>query len=186
MRKQKGIKIELQKKIHRRICVRVITFLTTHPLSYVTFCWFLRLLSSLPKRRTCWMAPIKIHNTAMGGNSVWWYREWTVENTKISRISCSLILAKNVIYFRLCFSFSCSRFDLILIKNSHTLNSYSFLQKFLLKAKTYKILLLITLVLQFTAKITNSEKATYFLSLMSSSISKLKSHLLFICKNISI
>ena len=36
---------------------------------------------------------------------------------------------------------------------------------------------------QFTAKSTNSEKATYFLSLMSCSRNKLKSHMLFTCKN---
>ena len=44
-----------------------------------------------------------------------------------------------MIYFRLCFSFSCSVYDLTLIKNSRTLNFYLFLQKFLLKAKTYKL-----------------------------------------------
>ena len=36
--------------------------------------------------------------------------------------------------FRLCFSFSCSGYDLTLIKKSRTLNCYSFLQKFLLNA----------------------------------------------------
>ena len=34
MRNQEG-KIELQKKVHRRICVRDITFLTTRPPFYV-------------------------------------------------------------------------------------------------------------------------------------------------------
>ena len=38
-------------------------------------------------------------------------------------------------YFRLCVRFSCSGYDLILIKNSHTLNCYSFFKKFLLKKK---------------------------------------------------
>ena len=42
-------------------------------------------------------------------------------------------------YFRLCISFSCSGYDLILILKSHTLNCYSFLQKFLLKTKTCKL-----------------------------------------------
>ena len=41
-------------------------------------------------------------------------------------------------YFRLCFSFSCSGYDLISIKKSHTLNCYPFLQKFLLKTKIFK------------------------------------------------
>ena len=68
-----------------------------------------------------------------------------------------------MIYFRLCFSFSCSGYDLTLIKKSHTLNFYLF------------FLLLVTVVAQFTAKTTNSEKAIYFLSL--------KSHVLFTGKS---
>ena len=44
-------------------------------------------------------------------------------------------------YFKLCFSFSCSGYDLILIKKSHTLNCYSFLQKFLLEIKTQKLVI---------------------------------------------
>ena len=68
-----------------------------------------------------------------------------------------------MIYFRLCFSFSCSGYDLTLIKKSHTLNFYLF------------FLLLVNVVAQFTAKTTNSEKAIYFLSL--------KSHLLFTGKS---
>ena len=57
-----------------------------------------------------------------------------------------------------------------------------FLHKFLLKTKI-KNSLLVTVIAQFTAKTTNSEKAIYFLPLTSSSINKLKSHLLFTCKN---
>ena len=81
-------------------------------------------------------------------------------------------------YFRLCFSFSCFAFDLTLIKKSHTLNCYLFLYKFLLKTKITD-LLLVTVIAQFTAKTINSEKAIYFLSIMSCSIN----HLLFWCKN---
>ena len=44
MRNREGIKIELLKKVHRRICERDITFLTTRPPFYVTFCCFLNLL----------------------------------------------------------------------------------------------------------------------------------------------
>ena len=44
-------------------------------------------------------------------------------------------------------------------------------------------MLLVTVIAQFTAKITNSEKAIYFLSLMPCSINKLKSHMFFTCKN---
>ena len=78
--------------------------------------------------------------------------------------------------FRLSFSFSCSGYDLTLIKKSRTLNCHSFLQKFLLNS------LLVTVIAQFTAKITNSEKAVYFLSLMSCSINTLQSHMFFTCK----
>ena len=47
MRNQEGIKIELQKKVHRRICVRDITFLTARSPFYVIFCCFLHLLPFL-------------------------------------------------------------------------------------------------------------------------------------------
>ena len=42
-------------------------FLTARPsLFYVIFCCFLSLLSHFPKWRTCWMAPIKIHDNTRG------------------------------------------------------------------------------------------------------------------------
>ena len=44
-------------------------------------------------------------------------------------------------------------------------------------------MLLVTVIGQFTAKTTNSEKAVYFLSIMSCSINKLKSRKFFTCKN---
>ena len=43
--------------------------------------------------------------------------------------------------------------------------------------------MLATVVAQFIAKTTNSERPIYFLSLMSCSINKLKPHMLFTCKN---
>ena len=43
--------------------------------------------------------------------------------------------------------------------------------------------MLLTRVAQFIAKRTNSEKAIYFLTVMSCSINKLKSYMLFTCKN---
>ena len=49
--------------------------------------------------------------------------------------------------------------------------------------QTFTNLSLESVVAQFTAKTTNSEKAIYFLSLMTCSINKLKSHILFTCKN---
>ena len=97
-----------------------------------------------------------------------------------------MALLRTWYYFRLYFSFSCSGYDLILIWKSHTLNYYSFSQKFLLKTETYKPFtnsLLVTIIAQFTAKTTNSKKAIYFLSLMSCLINKLKSHMFFTWKN---
>ena len=96
-----------------------------------------------------------------------------------SKIWKSLAIYYSIYYFRLCFSFSCSGYYLSLTKKRNTLNCYSFLHKFLLKTKITNSLL-ITVI---TAKTTNSEKTIYFLSLTSSSINKLKSHLLFTCKN---
>ena len=43
--------------------------------------------------------------------------------------------------------------------------------------------MLVTVIAEFNAKTTNSEKAIYFLSLMSCSMDKLKSHMFFACKN---
>ena len=82
-------------------------------------------------------------------------------------------ISKNVILFQTCFSFSCSGYDLALIKKNHTLNYYLFLQKFSLKQNLTNSLL----TAEFTAKTTNSEKAIYFLPLMSYSINKLKSQM---------
>ena len=48
---------------------------------------------------------------------------------------------------------------------------------------TLKNLLLVTVVALFTAKMTNPEKTIHFISLVSCSISKLKSQMLFTCKN---
>ena len=83
-------------------------------------------------------------------------------------------------YFRLCFSLSSCDYDLTVIKKSHTLNCYLILQKFLLKTKLTNSFL-VTVVAQFTAKTLNSGKAIYYLSLLSCSINKLKSQMLFTC-----
>ena len=68
------------------------------------------------------------------------------------KISWNLILAgchlwECDIISKFCFSSSCSGYDLTLAKKSHTLNGYSFLQKFLLKKNS----LLLTVVAQYTA-----------------------------------
>ena len=104
---------------------------------------------------------------------MWWYHVWTVKNTKIS---WNLILAgwhrKNMIYFRLCFSFSCSGYYFTLIKKCHTLNSYSFLQKFLLKTKAYK-LIVDNWKLNLLLKNNKLRKSFLLLPLTSCSINKL-------------
>ena len=64
-----------------------------------------------------------------------WVSGWKYEN--ILKFNTSWLTSLRIwYYFRLCFSFSCSGYDLTIIKKSHTLNWYSFLQKFLLKTKT--------------------------------------------------
>ena len=56
-----------RKKVHRRrIRVRNITFLAVHPSYQVIFPAFFVYSLPFPKWRTCWMAPIEIHNIAMG------------------------------------------------------------------------------------------------------------------------
>ena len=61
MRNQEG-KIKLQKKVHGRMSLKDITFLTAYPLSYVIFCPFLVYSLPVPRRYTCRMAPIIMPN----------------------------------------------------------------------------------------------------------------------------
>ena len=125
MRNQEGIKIELQKKAHRRNCVRDITFLTARPLFYVIFCCFLRLIRSRSQVTCLLNGPFKDtyqkYENLMQFNTSW------------------LASLATWCYFRLCFTFICSDYGLTLIKKNHTLNCYSLLQKFLLKTKPYKL-----------------------------------------------
>ena len=86
-----------------------------------------------------------------------------VENMKISYRLFDI--SKNVILFRICLSLRCCGYNLALNEKNHTLNCSLFLQKFLLKKITNS--LLVSVVAQFTAKTTNSEKAIHFLLLMS-------------------
>ena len=52
MRNQKE-KIELQKKVHKRICMWKITFLVVRPPSYVIFCRFFRVLRFYEEKKFC-------------------------------------------------------------------------------------------------------------------------------------
>ena len=75
------------------------------------------------------MAPIKILNITMGGNLC---DDIVSERLEILKFHTSgLVSLRTWYYFRLCFSFSCSSYDLMLIKQNHTLNCYLLLQKFL-------------------------------------------------------
>ena len=142
MRNQEAIKFQLQKKVHKRICVKDIPFLNTCPPFYYVICCFLCLL--LPPFQRTYLLNSPYKETSYGWYSLWWYHEWTVENMKIS---CNLKLAelvyisKNVALFP---DFvlvsvvlaSCS--NLTLIKKSLTLNCYLLLQKLLWKTKNLK------------------------------------------------
>ena len=50
MRNQKE-KVESQKKIHKGICVRDMTFMAARSHSYISFCRFFRLLRSYVKKK---------------------------------------------------------------------------------------------------------------------------------------
>ena len=84
-------------------------------------------------------------------------------------------------YFRLGFSFGCSGYHLTVIKKSQVLSYRSLLQKFSLKTEIYN-LLLVNMVSQFTSKTINFRKVVYFLSLMSYSLNKPRSQILFTSK----
>ena len=65
MRNQEG-RIELQKKVHRRICMRGITFLLYALLS-MSFCWFFRPLPPPSQVMPLQSDPYKDTYIAMGG-----------------------------------------------------------------------------------------------------------------------
>ena len=97
-------------------------------------CQFLLFSSStpIPKWRTCWMVPIKIHNIVMGGI--------LCDAEIILLFNTSWLASLRTWCLALDFlSFSCSGYDLMLISKSHTLNCYSLLLKLILKTKTYKV-----------------------------------------------
>ena len=181
MRNQEGIKIELQKKVHRKICVRDITVLTARPPFYVTFIAFFVYSLLLSKWLTSWIVPINIHNILI--ESIL-YDDIMSEWSNILQFNTSWLASLRTRYildFVLASVFLAMNLHLLkrtmtlpLTKKSHIFIFYSF------------FLLLVTVVAQFTAKATNSEKAIYFLSLISCSINKLKSRLLFTCKSLKV
>ena len=118
MRNPEEIKIQLQNKSTKKnLCEG--HYVSDCTLSFL--CHFLLLLNisfHLLNWCTCWMTPIKIHNTAISGRySVWWYHEWTVRNMKLLQFNTrSLASLRTWHYSRLCFSFSCSGYGFTLIK----------------------------------------------------------------------
>ena len=169
-------KDRVSEKIYRKICVKGINFLTALPPFCAILCCFLRLLPSFSQ-----MTYLLYGSYGWCSVMISWVNGGKYENLLQFYFSW-LPAIKTWYYFRLHFSFSCFVFDLILIRKSHTLNCYLFLHNFLLKTKITNSLL-VTLIIQFTAKMTNLEKAIYFLSIRSCSINRLKSHLLFTHKN---
>ena len=109
------------------------------PLSMSFFVAFFVYSLPYPKWRTCWMTPM-IHSVVM---DVILCDDIMSERLKIENLlqfNTSWLESLKTWYYldclgfyRLCFTFCCSGYDLTLIKKSHTLNCYWFLQKFLLK-----------------------------------------------------
>ena len=125
MRSQEEIKIELQKKVHRRICMRAITFLTAHPPFYVIFCCLLYLLPFPSNVLIEW--PQKTYILL-----------WVVfcvmsKNETILQFNTSCLASLRMWYYFRHFLAS------VVWPMSHILNCYSFLLKFLSKTKTYNL-----------------------------------------------
>ena len=110
-----------------------------------------------------------------------WVNGWKYENLLQFNTSWLASLRMWYLYFKLCFSSSCSDYDLTLIKKWRTLNCYSFLQNFYWKQKLENSLL-VTVVAQFTAKTINSGKTIYFFSFKSCSINKHMSYVIHMQK----
>ena len=156
-------KDRVSEKIYRKICVRGINFLTALPPFCAILCCFLCLLPSFSQ-----VTYLLYSSYGWCSVMISWVNGGKYENL------LQFYFIKTWYYFRLRFSFSCFVFDLALIRKSHTLNCcYLFLHNFLLKTKITNSLL-VTVIVQFTAKMTNLEKAIYFLSIRSCSINRLR------------
>ena len=113
----------------------VVGHLNSDPPFYVIFCCFLRLIRP-PSQVKYFLILLWVVFCVI----ISWVTRRKYENL-LPFNSSRLVSLRTWYYFRLCFSLSCSGYDLKLIKTSHTLNCYSFLQKIFLKTKTYKLLL---------------------------------------------
>ena len=129
-------------KIERITFVRGITFLTASPPFYVIFSCFHRLHSPPSQVKYFLHGPNKETLYCDGWCSFCVMIPWVNGRKYVSFLYFNtswLPSQRTWYYFRFRFSLSCSGYDLTLIKKSHTLNWYSFLQKFLLKTKTDKL-----------------------------------------------
>ena len=112
-----------------------------------------------------------------------WYSVWYRKYVNLLEFNTSWLASlRTWYYFRLFLaSVALAIWPYINYKEVH-INCYLFFTKVLIKNKNLQTRLRL-LVAQFTAKTTNAEKAIYFLSIMSCSTNKLKSHRLFTCKS---
>ena len=119
MRNQEG-KIKLQKKVHRRICIRDIDFFDCTSsflchfllLSSSTTCPF---LSEVLAESPLWRYIILLWVVFCVITS--WVNCWKYENLLQFNTSW-LASLRTWLYFRHCFSFSCSGYDFMLIKKA--------------------------------------------------------------------
>ena len=152
-----------------------------HAFLYVIFVALFVYSLTLPKGRTCWMAQYIILVWVLFCVMISWVNGPKCENLLQFNTSW-LESPRTWYYFKLCFSFSCSSYDLTLIKKSHTRGLIKKQNLTLVRFRCFNSLLVIV-VPQFRAKTRNSEKDIYFLSRISCSMNKLKSHVLFTCQN---
>ena len=127
MRNQEGM-IELQKKVQRRTRVKNITSLFwLHALLSMSIYVDFFVYSPFPSNAIAewslqmYIALLWVVFCVM----ISWVNGRKYENPLKDNTSC-LASLRTWYYFRLCFNFSCSGYDLKLIKKSHTLSCYLF------------------------------------------------------------
>ena len=78
---EKPRRIELQKKVHRKICVWDTTFVTPRPPFYIIFCCFLCLIPPPSKVIYLLNGPSKDIQYCCGWYSVWWYQRSKIQQS---------------------------------------------------------------------------------------------------------
>ena len=111
-----------------------------NPSFYFIFCCFLCPVPSRSQVPHLLNGSYKIHNIAFGPIVCDYIMSERSKIWKLMQFNTSWLASRRTwYYFRFCFGFIFSGYDLTLTKKSHALNFYSFLQRFLLKTKTYKL-----------------------------------------------